>query len=281
MSAKLHLFIGFGDIAAHCSRTLLDQGDRVVGVSRSKRNQPDGIEWLQGDAGSTEILEKISQKEFASAVITLSPDTYDEQAYRQTYFDVSKALLGRWQIGNAPKKIIFVSSTSVYAQTQDEVVDESSEANPVSPTGKILRETENLFFESALNTIVLRFSGIYGPGRDYLIRQVRQGIAGNDAYTNRIHIDDCVGVICFLLNKECEHNLYLASDSEPVKGSKIREWMADRIGGKLALSANNAGGRGGSKRCCNRRLIEEGYRFLYSSYREGYTAELTQNTTHP
>lgn len=272
MNKKLHLFIGFGDIAARCSRLLLAQGDAVVGVSRSERTEPEGVEWIQGDALSVDTHRVLAEYEFESVVITLTPDTYTPEAYRRCYYEVSAALLNFWKDSpdSAPQKIIFVSSTSVYSQSLGELVDESSETNPTSPNAKILLEAEALYLTSKLNTCVIRFSGIYGPGRDYLIRQVQQGIQGNDCYTNRIHVEDCAGAICFLINKEKIKSLYLASDSEPVVANEIRRWLAGKMGVTLSLPPNTNSTRGGNKRCSNERLLCEGYSLKYPGYKQGY-----------
>ncbi len=123
---------------------------------------------------------------------------------------------------------------------------------------------------------VVRFSGIYGPGRDYLIRQVLSGKGGNDQYTNRIHIDDCVGVITFLLGEKQILPLYLASDSTPVKSAEIRSWLAGQLGvDSKTLIPSGVSGRGGSKRCANARLLNLGYQFKFPDYTLGYAMQIS------
>lgn len=284
MNIKKHLFVGFGDIARRCTKHLQSQGGVVVGVSRSIREDMCGVEHICADASQPEIFSYLRDHQFDSVVITLSPDEYSEAGYRRTYYDTCLNLIRVWEQRPklAPKRILFISSSSVYGQDQGEWVDEESLASPQSAAAQVLRETENLFFESKLNTCVVRFSGIYGPGRDYLIRQVLAGKGGNGCYTNRIHIDDCVGVLCYLLEQADIQRLYLASDSSPVKSHEIREWLAERLGVSEKLSVDTkssarsgASSRGGNKRCSNLRIRQLGYQFKYPNYQQGYLQALS------
>ncbi len=272
MAKKKHLFIGFGDIASRCAKVLIAQGDEVVGIARTPRREEEGLSFVFGDAKNTEVLAVIASQKFESAVITLSPNAYAESDYRECYYDTSKALLSLWEeSAHPPNKILFISSTSVYPQEHGETVDESSFAEPSSPTASVLRETESLFLECDLHASVIRFSGIYGPGRDYLLRQVQKGNGGTSQFTNRIHVEDCCGVICFLVDQKVLHDMYLASDDCPVTSKDIREWLADALGvDRNALTTPETAGRGGSKRCSNQKLKAMGYRFKYPDYRDGY-----------
>ncbi len=276
MTKKKHLFIGFGDIASRCAKVLIAQGDEVVGVARTPRSEEEGLSFITGDAKNSEVLTCVASQKFDSIVVTLSPNAFTEADYRECYYDTSKALLSvLGKNRNSPDKVLFISSTSVYPQENGEVVDEESLAEPVSPTAKVLRETENLFLESTLSVSIIRFSGIYGPGRDYLLRQVQQGSGGSDQYTNRIHIEDCCGVICFLISQKVLHDMYLASDDCPVTSKEIRKWLAGGLGIDCdVLTEPETAGRGGSKRCNNRRLKSEGYEFRYPDYKTGYSQEI-------
>ncbi len=273
MTKKKHLFIGFGDIASRCAKVLIAQGDDVVGVARTPRCEDDGLSFITGDAKNTQVLARIGDQRFESAVITLTPNGYTEADYRVCYYDTCKALLSLWaEHHNAPNKILFVSSTSVYPQENGEIIDETSFSEPSSPTAKVLRETEALFLASGLQTSIIRFSGIYGPGRDYLLRQVKKGLGGTDQYTNRIHVEDCCGVICHLIVQERLEDIYLATDDCPVSSKDIREWLAEKLGmDSDSLTAPEKLGRGGSKRCSNHRLKSAGYEFKYPDYKNGYS----------
>lgn len=287
MSTKKHLFIGFGDIARRSAEKLVASDAFVVGIARSEKLMPNGVALWQGDITDEEILDRIAQHTFDSVVITLTPDARDPNAYQQTYLQPIQKLVKLWT-NNAPKvkRIIFVSSTRVYGQSNDEWVDETSQTLPSDEQGEILLQAEQCLLQSNLPVCVLRFSGIYGPQRDFLIRQVQAGKAGDDHFTNRIHIEDCCGLILFLIETLPISELpkiLLGSDNTPVKSSMIRAWLAQQLG--VVNSANSANdatttnnktntsqkSRTGSKRCNNTRLLQLGYQFKYPRYQDGYS----------
>ena len=97
-------------------------------------------------------------------------------------------------------------------------------------------------------------------------------------WTNRIHRDDCLGVLTLIINRalagESLDDIYLATDDEPATLFDILEWMKDRIGdvdpdhdvGEVTRRAN--------RRCSNKRLRALGYDFLFPNYQEGYDVML-------
>lgn len=112
-----------------------------------------------------------------------------------------------------------VSSTSVYGQNQGEWIDEASLTEPESPCRALAGSRRTAFMGKHC---VVRFSGIYGSGRDWLLRRASLGESiqqQSPTFTNRIHTDDCVAVLIFLLQKQLTGELlqscYLASDDEP------------------------------------------------------------------
>jgi len=272
LNRKKHLFVGFGDIAQRCSDKLLRQGHQVVGIARSNKSHA-GVEFWRGDVKSPPILARIAESAFDSVVITLTPSGSGKAAYQQAYYEPVAALCDIWsQSHTLPGRIIFVSSSSVYAQTNAEWVDHTSPAEPVRETARVIRDTEKLLLCFG-NAIVVRFSGIYGAGRDYLLRQVAQGKGGGNYYTNRIHIDDCCGVILHLITiaKDRLSPVFLASDKSPAISREIRRWLAEQMGiDPAGLTVDETPGKAGNKRCNSLLLEQSGYRFIYPTYREGY-----------
>lgn len=279
MKQKKLLFVGYGDIATRASRLFLADDCGVTGIARRERRPPAGVDIWQGAVTDDHILQQLARQAFDVAVITLTPTGRELADYARTYLDTSERLVNLWQTAAAkPGLIIFVSSTSVYHQDTGEWVDESSPTQPASSSGEILLAAESLWRDSTLNSCTLRFSGIYGPGRNHLLEQVTMGQGGprQDApYTNRIHVDDCVGIIHHLCHRHWAgqqlESLYLASDKMPVTSWEIRQWLADQIGYPPDhLQESPASGRGGNKRCNNARLLATGYEFKYPDFRAGY-----------
>ncbi|WP_017256909.1 NAD(P)-binding domain-containing protein [Pedobacter arcticus] len=94
------------------------------------------------------------------------------------------------------KKIVFISSTSVYAEN-NATHTEDSEALSLETTGlRMLAAEEAFLFLPNTETTVIRMAGLIGPerhpGRFFA---GKTDIPNGLAPVNLIHLDDCVGVI--------------------------------------------------------------------------------------
>ena len=275
MQSKNILFLGFGDLARHTAEKLT--AHRLVGVARSAKPPAPGVEFWQGAADSLVIRQRLTQEKCDALVITLTPTEFSDLGYAVAYVETLRTLLPVLH-SHSPGLVIFVSSTSVYHQNDGGWVDENSATEPGTFSGRRLLEAENLLRTSGLPHTVLRCAGIYGPGRDFLLRQVRGGKGGSGDFTNRIHVRDAAGAISHLLERHFDGQTveprYLVCDSNPASGMEVRQWLAVRLGVDPAGLLPNASERGGNKRCRNQRLLDSGYRLLYPSYRDGYGALL-------
>ncbi|WP_048305474.1 NAD(P)H-binding protein [Halomonas sp. PR-M31] len=275
------LILGCGDIGKTLGTQLIEAGHRVIGARRNPEQLAlSGIEPLTIDLNDPDALKTLPEADIV--VYVVSADRFDEQAYQAAYRDGLKAVLAEFdERSHKPKRVFFVSSTSVYAQQDGETVDESAQTQPTGFAGQLMREAEQTLTDHSLPGTVVRFSGIYGPGRDRLIQQVREGriaAATPPMYSNRIHRDDCAGVLSHLiaktLNDEPLEDLYLASDCEPVPLHEVMAWLAKRLKVETHEVIQSPLRRRSSKCCDNSRLLETGYEFRYPSFREGYAQVL-------
>ena len=277
------LLVGCGDIGIPLARRLVDRGARVWGMRRHPEQLPDFIEPIAADITDRGSLDRLADQPWDYLITTLVPAGFSEQGYRRVFVDGMANLLDALAGQPRLKRLIHVSSTSVYHQCGGEWVDEQSPAESNSFSGRALLEAERLLLGSRFAATAVRFAGIYGPGRRRLIDQVRAGEGCPEQpvlYTNRIHRDDCVGVLQHLL--ELDHRgeriepLYTGVDSEPVSMWEIKQWLASQLGVTLNPSAPSPSTRRSSKRCSNARLLASGYRLLYPGYRDGYGALLRE-----
>lgn len=102
------------------------------------------------------------------------------------------------------KKVIFISSTSVYADTSPiSTVTEESILHPDSESGKQLVEVENLLRNNSnFQTTIIRFGGLIGEERN-IVKMLtgKTNVANPDAPINLIHQEDCIGIICEILKQ--------------------------------------------------------------------------------
>jgi nucleoside-diphosphate-sugar epimerase len=94
------------------------------------------------------------------------------------------------------KKVLFVSSTSVYGEANG-IVTEATIPNPDTEGGKQLLQVERLLQSNTnFQTTILRFGGLIGEDRNPVkFLAGKTNLENPDAPINLIHQDDCIGVI--------------------------------------------------------------------------------------
>ena len=185
----------------------------------------------------------------------------------------------RMMIRHQPQaRKLFVSSTSVYGQTQGEVATEESPAEPVSATSRILRAAE----EAALagGAMVVRSSGIYGPNRGVLFEKFRKGeavIEGDGLrWINQIHQRDLVAALLHLMDAGAPGQIYNATDDMPVTYRDFYAWCSDFLQKPMPpFGPVNLQRKRGltNKRISNAKLRTTGWSPQYPSFREGLVAD--------
>jgi nucleoside-diphosphate-sugar epimerase len=177
-------------------------------------------------------------------------------------------------------RLIFISSTGVYGQTDGRWVDEMSECVPARAGGQACLDAEHRLRRHPYGdrSVILRMAGLYGPGRVPYLRDMAAGEplrAATDGYLNLIHIDDAAAAVLAAERHEILPALFVVSDGTPVTRRAYFEQVASLVGVRPRYASPRPGDcrasrSGGSKRVCNRRLLHELKLTLqYSSYREG------------
>lgn len=270
------LIAGCGDLGGDLGRRLAATGHSVWGLRRQAERITPPIRPIAGDLTAADSLSGLPSVPLDRLYYLATPGAYQDEAYRQAYVIGLQNLLAA--LPHAPRRLVLVSSTSVYGQLDGEWVDENSPTAPRSFAGRRLLQAEDLAGQCP-GAVVVRFGGIYGPGRQRMLDKVRRGepcVAAPPYYTNRIHREDCIGVLAHLGRADVPPGLYLAVDDEPCTQCELMDWLAQRMQlPRPERRSDPAGGvRGSNKRCRNDRLKATGYRLLYPSYREGYDALL-------
>ncbi|MFO7526374.1 MAG: NAD(P)H-binding protein [Ignavibacteriaceae bacterium] len=101
------------------------------------------------------------------------------------------------------RKIIFISSTSVYGNNNSEL-NEEYPTQPETDSGKALVKVEEyLRALQDLKVTIIRFGGLIGEGRNpaYYFAG-RKNIPGGNTPLNLIHQTDCIGIIKTIVENE-------------------------------------------------------------------------------
>lgn len=271
------LIIGCGDIGQRLAQQLDPYRYQVTGLRRHPPVYLPYLKYRVCDATQAAQLDALLGSDaFDIIVISMTPAERSDAGYETAYVQTCRNLVaGLKRHQRQPRLILFVSSTAVYGQNDGSWVDELSPTEPNSFSGKRLLEAEKVIRESGFAHSNIRFSGIYGPGRNRLIEQVKQQRASASTdFTNRIHADDCAGVLAHLIELQRTQALasvYLATDSSPTPMIEVVSWIAEQLGIKDFLSPETVNERG-NKRIRNQRLLMSGYSLRYPDFRAGYAA---------
>ena len=175
---------------------------------------------VKGSATSAQKTEILKNNGIEAFLINLnSPDAVEQSAFFTTdlliitvppkqvtesfdYLQLVDVLTSRI-IQHGIKNILFISSTSVYGDANS-TVTEIDVPEPTSESGKLLLMAEQKLMECpAFSTTVLRFGGLYGPGRDpgkFLAG--KKMVANGLAPVNLIHLEDCLGLTLKIITSE-------------------------------------------------------------------------------
>ncbi len=260
-----------GAIASHLAKE-----STVFGLRRNPDRVPDDVHPVKADLLNGEQLASELPDNLDIVIYCLTPSQYDETGYRDAFVNGLNNLIQALE-GQSLQRLFFISSSSVYSQDDDSWVDETSPTNPARFSGEIILEGEQAAHTSRQPSTIVRFSGIYGPSRERFLRAVMEGEmdpASPAPYSNRIHEVDAAAAVGHLtrlaLAGEPLKPCYLASDCEPARLDEVVAWVRDQLPCKSPEPDARKGGRAGSKRCSNQRLLDSGFRFRYPDYRVGY-----------
>ena len=268
------LIVGCGYVGTALGVELSRKNCQVWGVRRSpvlpaqiQLISKDLLELAPADLPNVDVL-----------IYMPSPDIRDEKNYESVYLDGIGHLLRLYERHPYPlKKIIYISSTTVYEQQDGQWVDESTPCEPTKALNQILLAGESVVRQSEVDFTIIRFSGIYGPNRHPILDMLYRGdarVSLDSRYSNRIYLTDCVRVIEHVLHLRYNEQLYLATDNEPTPINMILSWLSTKTGqplpeGKI-IDSTDPFERRSNKRCNNARLLHTGFRFEFQNYHQGF-----------
>lgn len=279
--------LGCGYVGLELGRQLTDAGHDVVGVRRSEDGcgaiRDAGFDAVQADVTDDGALARVPDAD--AVVFAASSGGRDAAAARRVYVEGLRTAVDHFGGRETPpEQFVYTSSTGVYGDHGGDWVDEDTPLEPTTAKTRVLVEAERVArerpAEHGVDGRVVRFAGLYGPGRYRLERYLDGPVV--EGYLNMLHRDDAAGVVRFAL-AETDDPVLLAVDDEPVSKPDFAAWLADACGvprpavetraERLDADGLSEAARRRlttSKRCSNRRLRERGYAFDYPTFREGY-----------
>lgn len=249
---------------------------RALGVTEVIEADLDGAAWADRLAGN-----------YAAVVNCVSSAGGGLDGYRKSYVAGQQRILA-WAESQRIGSYVYTSSSSVYAQDDGAWVDEDADTSGAPATGQVLLESERLVESNAdlyESWYVLRLAGIYGPGRHFLLNQLKDGngiIPGRgDYHMNMIHRDDITSAILSALSGQAPAGIYNICDDQPATKEVVLRFLAGQLGlpvpefdpDNVPPRLQRRGGRMPDRRISNRKAQAQlDWQPDNPTYREGYAA---------
>jgi nucleoside-diphosphate-sugar epimerase len=273
-----HLIVGCGYLGRRVAARWHASGNRVAALTRRNADALAalGVEPVVGD-----VLDPASLRNLPSARTVLYAVGMDRSAGHSMRAVYVEGLANVLDTLPACERFVYVSSTGVYGQTGGELVDEDSPTEPREESGRVVLEAEQLLRARLPGAIVLRFAGIYGPGRLLRERAVRSGepLAGEaDRWLNLVHVEDGAEAVLAAESRGTPGQTYNVADDEPVSRLDFYTHLAELIGAPRARFEHRAEA-GANRRVSNAKARAAlGWAPRFPSYREGLSASLPSSS---
>lgn len=302
---KIAIF-GCGYLGSRLARIAVGAGHEVFALTRNAEQVAQlrsmGVKkvvqnLLQTDAWHAEF----EVMHYDLAVCCVSSGGMGMEGYRQSYLEGMQSIFQWAGNGQRVGHFLYTGTTSVYPQVKGERVSEGDVPGQLTEVGAVLLEAEELVRDNAAlfkQATVLRLGGLYGPGRHYLLRQLREGqtqFAGRgDFIINHIHVDDAIAAIGTVQERgKPGFHLYNVVDGcYPTKEEVVR-FLAQELGmdtAAIVFDEDDITARAARRqvpgwpaglvpnRCIDNALIRNELDWMpqYRSYREGYRALMAE-----
>ena len=237
MSTSLKIAVlGCGYVGAEFARQARAARHDVLGIVRSEASR----DKLRSEGITAEAFDlqcgdwSALPSRFDAVVYAASTCGGGPEAYALAYdVGVKRALAWAHEVG--AQCFVFTSSTGVYRQDDGSVVDETSPVGGAPTADAILGGERAVLASGFAKARVLRFGGLYGPGRHHLVDQLRRGdnvIGGRvDHFINYLHRDDAAAsIFAAIVGGPVGARVYNVGDGKPVTKKALANWIAMRVG---------------------------------------------------
>lgn len=266
------LIVGCGYLGRRAAERWHEAGVHVSAVTRSPETAAQfsvaGWQPIQMDLASPSSAIKLPKVD--AVLWAVGYDRTAGAAREVVWIDGLKWLLQNLQ--QPLKKFMYVSSTGVYGNVEDEIVTEDTVANPVTEGGQCCLQAEQLVLnhfaevdaaagESASQStaIVLRLAGIYGPDR--LLRRIMDlknqvPLPGEpDHWLNLIHVDDAVSLVMKLAEQQITEPVVNVANTGTVVRRDYYERLAEKS--KAAFPVFGSANATGRARSANKKVTSK------------------------
>ena len=266
------VIVGCGYTGAYLARALAGRGHPVTLTRRDPAAAAELARSLGAQARAADLADPASLAGLVPAgavVACLAPPGADPAGELRNLLDAARGAA----------RLVYVSSTGVYAPGGGAWVDESWPIAPATDAGRARVLAEAALAGSPVPWIALRAAGIHGPGRK-LVDRIRAGthrvIGDGTTHVSRIHVVDLVAAI-LAAGASTAGGFVNVADDDPAPIGEVADTIAAQLGlpppprvPAASVSPELAGMLTADRRIANRRLKEElGVVLRHPSWRDG------------
>lgn len=187
-------------------------------------------------------------------------------------------------------KIVYASSTGVYGDARGALIDENAPLEPTDPSGEACMNAEKMLHMIAdfqgLDYCILRFAGIYGPGRLLNAEPLKKGEpipADGAAWLNLVHQEDAATALWKAVLDGESGEVYNIADGHPVRRQEFYLKLAELLNAPPPTFAPELARRQRGNRRINadKARWKLGWAPKYQSYVEGLKAIIRESSGEP
>lgn len=214
-----YLLIGNGDIARRTAGLFNDQGKAVILVGRhagcDECPLPLHTEVL-ADLDRPDSLSELPLSDASVLYLAPPPSSGQIDSRTRNFCDeLSRRLPER------PRRVVYISTSGVYGDCGGELVSETHAVNPQSDRARRRVDAEMMLRDwgetNQVPILILRVSGIYGPGR-LPLQRLQEGMPvlhpEEAPSSNRIHADDLARICVKALDRVDAQGVFNVCDGE-------------------------------------------------------------------
>jgi len=284
--------VGCGDIGRRVARLAQEGGAAVTALARSEETAQKlrelGIESVPGDLDDPSTLTALPTR--GAVVFYFAPPPgggFTDPRMRSFCLSV--------QPGEEPAKVVYISTSGVYGDSGDELVTEETPPDPKTSRGRRRYDAETVLAawgkERGVAVVILRVTGIYGPGR-LPLQHLTSGqpvlVESEARFTNRIHSDDLARVCMAAAARGEDGDIFNVSDGRPGTMTEYFTVCADALGlprprqvtleeARQVMSPLMLSYVTESRRLDNRKMLEKlGITLRYPTLAEGVRASVAR-----
>ena len=230
-----------GFIGSRLVQELINKGYDVTSLIRKGKEGNSKSNIIYGDLTDEKIDLKDLKFDCVFHLASHTPLEKNKKILEKVNLEGTKKLFQ--EIKLITKSIIYISGLGVYGEAGETVIDESQNYNPNTNFVKIRLDAEKYLkdnsVEHKIDFAVVHFGDVYGPDGwfyEMLVKRLKKNTfrmpKGGNYYKGFVHVEDAVGSIIAILEKQAFGESFIIADSMPVSFKEFSNFTADQINAK-------------------------------------------------